>query len=669
MSYKVALLGNPNTGKSSIFNTLTKLKQHTGNWSGTTLRIIKGRYKYQNEDYQLTDTPGTYSLMGYNKAEVIARDHICFDNPDVVLVVCDANTIEKNLNLVFQVLEYTHNVIMVINFIDEAKNHGIKINRIGLIYELGIPVVFTNAMNNEGIDELKKEIHNVVNNTKNLKPLNIKYEKLESKRNKLKDKLYFTNNRDLLSLRILDAGNRFFNSYFKHYPDHHLEIKLLQEGINTEGNRKYVLSQINQKAKEIVEKHVHYEKDNLVTTKKIDNYITSKLFGLPIMFLMLILIFYITIKFAQYPTNALFSLFSYIENKLINFAALLKINNTITNFLILGIYRIIAYLIALLLPPMAIFFALFTFLEDIGYLPRVAYNLDSNLQKHKSHNKQTLSMYTGIGCHNYRDVNLINTKKDYLITKITDTRCNGRFPLLITLVSTFFVIFAPSFLNTLFPSIIATLTIIIGISITYYISNFLSNTLLKINKSHLTLELPPFRKPKAFRIISTSLINRTSYTLLKILIVSIPIGVLIWILSNTYINEITTLSYLINCLQPFGNLLGMDGVIIIAFILTLPSKLLLFPIIIATYMSYTLDEPICSIDAIHHLLINNGWTVFTLINLLLFSLLQYPCATTPLHTYNETKSIKKAFVSFIIPIMISIIICVITNLIFKLFKA
>ena len=670
MNYEVALAGNPNTGKSSIFNALTKLNQHTGNWPGKTVSSARGQYLYNDIIYNVVDTPGAYSLIGFSEEEIIARDYICFNKPDIVLAVCDATTLERNLNFVFSVLDYHKKIIIVINMIDEAEKHGISINRFGLLYDLGIPIVYTNAKNNIGINELKEVIQKHINNEYDFPTIEIKYDQLTDKVNALKSKLTFTENKDLLAKRILDADESFFKSYYTYYPDEKINIEFIREMITTKANREYVIKTNYKVSKAIITRNVIYNKDSLENTKAVDKILTSKRYGIPVMFALLFLIFFITIKLANYPSELLFVSFNYIGEKIRILLVLLNLNSSIIAFLIDGVYLTLTNVISVMLPPMAIFFPLFTFLEDLGYLPRIAYNLDNVMKKCGCHGKQSLTMCMGFGCNatGVIGTRIIDSKRERLIAILTNTfvPCNGRFPLIFALASTFFVTFSSSFLNTIIPSLIATSIIIIGIIITLLISKFLASTILKGLPSTFTLELPPYRKPNIIRILYNSFINRTLMVLKRAVIVAIPAGAIIFILANLDINGIAITSHIGNFLDPFGRLIGLDGIIILAFLLALPANEIALPLMI---MMYTMGGTLASnsLGGYQHILIDNGWTIFTAINVLLFSLLHFPCSTTLLTIYKETKSIKWTFVSFILPTITAIIVCLFTSFIFSFF--
>lgn len=413
-NYIVALAGNPNVGKSTIFNSLTGMHQHTGNWPGKTVENTKGEYIFNNKKYTLIDIPGTYSLMSHSEEEEIARNYICFGNPDVTIVVLDATCIERNLNLLFQIMEMTENIIVCVNLLDEAKKKKIYIDLKKLEKELGLPVIGTIAQKKKTLEDLKKMIEKVSKEKIKNNKFKIRYddviekgiykiEKILRKKFKLKEKLY-----RWIALKIID-GNKKICKAIEKYEKISLDDKEIQkelnnvieelkkENIERENLKEKIISKIVQKAEEVSQKVVKYErKDYSKKDRKIDKILTSKKLGIPIMLLFLGIIFWITIVGANYPSQALFSMFGWIQEKLLIFLNFVNCPEWIINPLIYGIYQTLTWVISVMLPPMAIFFPLFTILEDLGYLPRIAFNLDGFLKKACCNGKQTITMCMGM---------------------------------------------------------------------------------------------------------------------------------------------------------------------------------------------------------------------------------------------------------------------------------
>lgn len=672
----VALAGNPNTGKSTIFNSLTGLNQHTGNWPGKTVSTARGYFKYKDDKYMLVDLPGTYSLFYSSEEELVARDFICFGKPDIVLVVCDANSLERNFNLLFQIMELTKNIVLCINLIDEANKNGLSIDKHYLENKLKIPVILTSARNNIGIDELLETIYlqKYKNNFENMiltynKNIEDTIKPIERKLNKLNciDSRW-------LSLRILDGDETIFASMKKYLEKDDFEyIKNIKNQLNYDKEiiRDELIKTNYKYAEDISKKSVKNSISSIDKDEKIDNIVTSNIFGIPIMILLLTLTLWFTIQGANYPSSFLSNMFFNIEPHIFNFFSYLNLPISLNELLVFGVYRTLTWVIAVMLPPMAIFFPIFTILEDLGYLPRIAFNLDHLFKKACAHGKQSLTMCMGFGCNACGVIGcrIIESPRERLIAILTNNfvPCNGRFPTLITISTIFFAsYFNSSFLSSSVTALSVTLLIIFSISITLLVSFILSKTLLKGIPSTFTLELPPYRVPQFGKVIYTSIIDRTMFVLSRAIIVAIPAGVIIWIFTNIYIDNISILNHIANFLNPFAKLIGLDGFILLAFILGFPANEIVIPILIMSYLNTNTMVELDNINALGEILINNGWTHLTALNVMLFSLLHWPCSTTLLTIKKETNSIKWTFLGFLIPTIISFIVCGFTTLIYNI---
>lgn len=675
----VALAGNPNTGKSTIFNSLTGLNQHTGNWPGKTVSTARGYFKYKDDKYMLVDLPGTYSLFYSSEEELVARDFICFGKPDIVLVVCDANSLERNFNLLFQIMELTKNIVLCINLIDEANKNGLSIDKHYLENKLKIPVILTSARNNIGIDELLETIYlqKYKNNFENMvltynKNIEDTIKPIERKLNKLNciDSRW-------LSLRILDGDETIFASMKKYLEKDDFEyiknIKNIKNQLNYDKEiiRDELIKTNYKYAEDISKKSVKNSISSIDKDEKIDNIVTSNIFGIPIMILLLTLTLWFTIQGANYPSSFLSNMFFNIEPHIFNFFSYLNLPISLNELLVFGVYRTLTWVIAVMLPPMAIFFPIFIILEDLGYLPRIAFNLDHLFKKACAHGKQSLTMCMGFGCNACGVIGcrIIESPRERLIAILTNNfvPCNGRFPTLITISTIFFAsYFNSSFLSSSVTALSVTLLIIFSISITLLVSFILSKTLLKGIPSTFTLELPPYRVPQFGKVIYTSIIDRTMFVLSRAIIVAIPAGVIIWIFTNIYIDNISILNHIANFLNPFAKLIGLDGFILLAFILGFPANEIVIPILIMSYLNTNTMVELDNINALGEILINNGWTHLTALNVMLFSLLHWPCSTTLLTIKKETNSIKWTFLGFLIPTIISFIVCGFTTLIYNI---
>ena len=674
----IALAGNPNTGKSTAFNSLTGLKQHTGNWPGKTVTNAQGKYRYKDRNYILVDLPGTYSLLASSVEEEVARDFICFGNAHGTVVVVDATCLERNLNLVLQILEMTNKVVVCVNLMDEAKRKKIKIDLEKLSKILGVAVVGTSARSGQGLEDLKEQVKLIAAKSSFSQQFKVKYpEAIEEAINLLKPCLeQLVGDRvdsRWAALRLLEGDYKIFRDLEKYY---NFDLKenakfnkamaeakeiLLKAGLSGESIRDSIVFSIVKAAEDIsrqtviIEDHRYNKID-----RRIDDILTSKIWGIPIMIILLGIVFWITIEGANYPSELLSKGPFWIEDQLTNWFNAIGAPSWLHGVVVLGIYRTLAWVISVMLPPMAIFFPLFTLLEDLGYLPRVAFNLDNFFKKACAHGKQALTMCMGFGCNAAGVIacRIIESPRERLIATITNNfvPCNGRFPLLISLST----IFIAGSLGA-FRSVVAALTvlgaIVLGVIITLVVSKILSKTILKGLPSSFTLELPPYRRPQVGRILVRSLLDRTLFVLGRAVTVAAPAGLIIWIMANISVSGISLLDHAARFLDPFAYWIGLDGYILMAFILGLPANEIVIPIIIMSYMSTGAMLELDSLDALRELLVNNGWTWLTAVCTMLFSLNHFPCGTTLLTIRKETQSIKWAAVSFLIPTLTGIVLC------------
>ena len=675
----IALAGNPNVGKSSVFNALTGLNQHTGNWPGKTVDVATGEFIHKGISYTLVDLPGTYSLMAHSKEEEITRDFMIFENLDGVIVVCDASCLERNLNLVLQTLEITKNVVVCVNLLDEAKRHSITVDLKRLEEKLGVPVIGTVAKNGKGLSFLIDSVESLLTTKK--EPVSVKYtapieNALDILTPVLQGKTKGINPR-FVALRLLEENidliSKISDFTGTDLTSYQLLAKKLEEaknilsdnGITPEVLRDNIVSCIVLTAEDLANGVVSQDIDIYCDQdRKRDKILTSRLFGIPIMALLFALIFWITIYGANYPSAFLSRMFGTLEDRLLTLAISLKVPEIIYSPLIFGVYHILTWVISVMLPPMAIFFPLFTILEDLGYLPRIAFNLDKCFKKCSACGKQALTMCMGFGCNavGVTGTRIIDSKRERLIAILTNAfvPCNGRFPTLISLI-TMFLIAGDGALGSISSTLILTGIIILGILATFLVSNLLSKTLLKGEPSSFTLELPPYRKPDFLQVMVRSVLDRTLFVLGRAISVAAPAGLVIWIFANVTVSGTTLLAYASGFLDPFARLLGLDGVILLAFILGFPANEIVIPIIIMAYLSQGTVTDSLTLYEMKELFIENGWTTLTAVNTILFSLFHWPCSTTLLTVKKETGGIKWTIAAFLIPTVFGILVCMTTK--------
>jgi len=435
--------------------------------------------------------------------------------------------------------------------------------------------------------------------------------------------------------------------------------------------RDSIVSSIYSCAEEITRKAAHHQIDRkLELDQRIDDIITSRLFGIPIMLALLGVILWLTIVGANYPSQLLADGLFWLEDQLTNFFMLVGAPDWLHGVLVLGMYRSLAWVVSVMLPPMAIFFPLFTLLEDLGYLPRVAFNLDKYFKKAYAHGKQALTMCMGFGCNavGVTSCRIIESPRERLIAILTNVfvPCNGRFPTLISLSMIFMGGLGSAYSSTAAAAVVV-LLVLVGVGITLLMSWLLSKTVLKGEPSFFTLELPPYRKPQVGRILVRSFLDRTIFVLTRAIVVAAPAGAITWILANTYIGDLSIIAHLAGWLDPFAVLLGLDGIILMAFILGLPANEIVLPIMIMSYLSAGAMLELDSLTTLRTLLIENGWTWLTALSTMLFSLLHFPCGTTLLTIYKETKSLKWTAFAALMPLGTAILVTfVIAQLAFML---
>ena len=597
-------MGNPNVGKSTVFNSLTGLHQHTGNWPGKTVENVSGEYLYNGRKYNVCDLPGTYSLEPNSAEEEVTSSYIKSGNYNALIIILDATCIQRNIRFALQILHCVKaKAIICVNLIDEAEKKGITVNTKKMSEMLGVPVIKTAARDNIGMDKLKSVIESVSAEKYNYGDIQ--------------------NNAD-------------------------------QEKIGEQLYDECCIASTNEPDK----------KDRII-----DRILLSKRFGIPAMILILCIVFFITIWGANIPSQLLMVLFEKGGEKLRQILDAIRCPSLIESALIDGVYTTVTWITAVMLPPMAIFFPLFTLLEDSGYLPRIAFNLDSCFQKAGAHGKQSLTIAMGFGCNAcaVTGCRIIDSPRERLIAILTNsfTPCNGRFPMLITIISMFMIAGKTGAAAAAEKTGILIIVIAISLGITLLISKLLSKTVLNGIPSSFVLELPPYRRPQIVKVIVRSVFDRTLFVLGRAMAVAAPAGLFIWILANVSINGISVLVHMKNILDPIGIAIGLDGAILMAFILGMPANEIVLPIILMIYLQTGSLSELPDIEVLKSILTENGWTVATAVCTMMFTLFHFPCSTTMLTIHKETKSIKWTFASFIIPLLTGGIICFLVNIIFS----
>lgn len=676
----IALAGNPNVGKSSVFNLITGLRQHTGNWPGKTVSSAIGKCVYNNRNYIFVDIPGTYSLMPHSKEEEVARDYICFGESDAVVVVCDATCFERNLNLVLQCIEITDNVIICLNLMDEAKKKNIHIDTKKISEFLGVSVVKTSAKEGKGLKNLMNEIEKLTCEKKKNKTFHIKYldyieeaiEKILPLIDKKKNKNCHIKSR-WIALKMLEGDEDFLealkeNTGIDLKNDLEIKEKIEENKIDRKKLKEDISKSVCLNAEFICANNVSKKE---ARAEKLDKIVTGKITGKLFMIALLAIVFYLTISGANYVSDWLSKLMFYIEEKLLFVLTWIKTPKIICDILISGVFRVTGWVVSVMLPPMAIFFPLFTLLEDYGYLPRVAFNMDKTFKKCNTCGKQALTMCMGFGCNAAGIVGcrIIDSPRERLIAIITNSfvPCNGKFPTIIAIIAMFFTFSIKGPFKSAAGAIVLTLVVLLGVWVTFLISKILSETLLKGEESSFILEMPPYRTPKIGSVLVRSMLDRGLFVLGRAIAVAAPAGAVIWLISNAYFNGVSVLQLAVKALNPIANLIGMDGVILLSFILAWPANELVIPIMIMTYTASASIGESMGYEALRNLLIANGWTWVTAVNVILFSLMHWPCSTSILTVKKESGSKKWTFLAFIIPTLSGVLACLMFTLISKIF--
>ena len=694
--YTIALAGNPNTGKSTVFNALTGLRQHTGNWPGKTVTRAEGSFSFHDQRYRIIDLPGTYSLLSTSEDEEVARDFILFGKPDVTVIVVDASRLERNLSLALQILEITDKAVLCLNLMDEARRHHITIDTRTLSRDLGIPVVATSARTKEGIPDLLFAIEEVVSGkfqTKKQTYIDLPKEnaeaiaELQSALSELNPELPNTR---WLAMRLIEGDESVQKGVeegtFSAEDNPEKQSRVLRiadeyHKILGDSYRNDLVEAIYAQATTLINASVStdFSARSFRIERAIDRVVTHKIWGFPIMFLLLAGVLWITIIGANYPSQWLSDLFvGWLYPLLKDGANALHFPWWLSGFLIDGVYLATTWVISVMLPPMAIFFPLFTLLEDFGYLPRVAFNLDKLFRTAGAHGKQALTMSMGFGCNAAGVVatRIINSPREKLIAIITNnfSLCNGRWPTQILIATLFIGALVPKQWSSTVSMLAVIGIAVLGIAFSFLTSWLLSKTLLKGESSFFVLELPPYRPPRFFQTLYTSLIDRTLIVLWRAIVFAAPAGAVIWLICNLQIAQQPIALWLIQGLDPIGVFIGLNGVILLAYIVAIPANEIVIPTVLMLTTMVLGQTAVgegagvlmeASTSQVGVLLHAGGWTLLTAVNLMLFSLLHNPCSTTIYTIYKETQSKKWTLIATLLPVLYGIVVCFLVTLFAK----
>ena len=605
----VALVGNPNVGKSTVFNALTNLHQHTGNWPGKTVETARGAFTYHNRTYTLVDLPGAYSLHPGSAEEEVTRDYLRSGEADVTLVVADATCLERNLALALQILEISWPVVVCVNLLDEAAKKQIRVDLDALSRLLGCPVVGAAARGGQGLDALRQALEDAVLHP-GPRPEGV----------------------------LPETGCAGCPGC----PDRQAAAYLVRAG-------------------EIVRQAVDMDGERAGRRDRaLDRLLTSRRTGIPVMLALLAGVLWLTMVGANVPSELLSRLLMGWQEPLRGLLEGLGAPWWLTGALVDGVYRTVAWVVSVMLPPMAIFFPLFTLLEDAGYLPRVAFNLDHFFQRAGAHGRQSLTMCMALGCNacGVMGCRIIQSPRERLIAILTNAfmPCNGRLPTLIALISMFFVA-GGGLTGSLASAAMLMGVIVLAAAVTLLVSRLLAETVLRGEASSFSLELPPYRAPQVGQVLVRSILDRTLFVLGRAVEVAAPAGLLIWIAANVDAGGVSILLRLAGFLQPLGELMGMDGVILLAFLLGFPANEIVVPCILMGYLSAGSLTEYGSLAQLHALLSANGWTAVTALCVLLFTLFHFPCGTTCLTIWRETRSAKWTALAAVLPTAVGMGLC------------
>lgn len=655
MNNNILLCGNPNVGKSSIFNILTHSHEHTGNWTGKTVECAKANIV--GTKYTLIDLPGIYSLSSLSEEEVLAKNTLLFEDYKKIIYVVDGSSLLKNLNLFFQILQINRNIILCINMIDELASKNINIDTKKLSEVLGVKVICCSTYKNIGIKEL-------INSLSEESYCTFDYyynDEIETKIDEISSILPNGFNNRYISLSILCKDKSLVNDIKSRYNINivNKDINNLLMNINGEDISDEVSIKINKLCKIVTNEVLKSSKNKKISF--LDKVFSNKLTTIITMLIIMFGIFLTTIVLANYPSELLSLIFTKIESFIYSLCLKINISSIIYEPLLFGVYRVVTFIISVMFPPLVIFFILFTYAEEAGILPRIAFNFDKVCKCSGCHGKQVLTMCSGFGCNACAVVGarIIDSRRDKIIAILTNSfiPCNGRFPMIIAIIT----MFLTRSENKILVSFYLCLFVLLSIIVSFLISFILSKTLLKGYPGFFVLELPDYKKVKLSRVLKNSFIFKSLSILKKAIVVSIPCGLIIWLLTNISIGNNSIFLILSNILNPIAKIIGLDGVMLLSFLLALPANEIVLPIAIMGYLGQNNVPIISDYLLIKNVLVNNGWTITTAISTIIFSIMHFPCATT-LATIKSEIGTKWCIYAFLIPLLTGIVFLTILNI-------
>lgn len=675
------LAGNPNVGKSTLFNALTGMHQHTGNWTGKTVATAVGEYRNGGTVYRLIDIPGTYSLFTHSAEEEVARNAIAFSSYDGVVAVCDASSLLRGLALALQIAEVSPRTLLCINLLDEAKKKGISVDLIALSRASGLSCVGISARKKKSLSAIPTTFSEFLNTKESRAvipypaPIEAAITSLSRDFSSAAEALGVPTR--WLMLRLLDKDASLRKELLSRLGEDlfaDARVALLRESTEKslaaegyDGIDDAVTSAVFRRASEIAEKatkpSVAMQKDRL-------HRVMTGPFAYPFMLLLLLLVIWITVEGANLPSEWLSLGFGRLGQLLSRALTSLALPSDAVSLLIDGVYAVTTTVIAVMLPPMAIFFPLFSLLEEAGFLPRFAYNLDAPFARAGSCGKQALTMCMGFGCNavGVDGCRIIDSPRERVLAAVTNAfvPCNGRFPAIIAVATVFFV-GGKGFPHSLLSATVVFLLILLGVAVSFLVTRLLSATLLSGVPSSFILEIPPFRRPKILSVIFRSMKERTFTVLARAVAIAAPAGAILWLLSNIKTGDGSLLSTLANGLSPVGEALSLDGMILLGFLIGIVANEIVIPVIL---MGYTASGSLMGetdTAALGAILAENGWTFFTAIAFLLFTLFHFPCITTLLTVRKETGKARYAFLAATVPTLVGILFCSLLTLFHILF--